>query len=142
MQARGLGEVAEIEAHIGLVGVGDVVLVLLELVLDEARLEAPVGNGRHHGVGNVADAAEAGGLERQFGRRDIDPHAADHDGHQFTATQTQAEVIHTFHCRSSKAAFAGTSGASGDIGPKAAMISDSRGRRLDPMGEASQVSST
>jgi hypothetical protein len=41
----------------------------------------------------VADAAQARGFQRQFGGRDVHPHAADHDRHQFLFAQPQAEII-------------------------------------------------
>jgi len=46
----------------------------------------------------MADSAQARRFERQLGRRNIDPHAADHDGHVLFIAQTQAEIINTFHC--------------------------------------------
>jgi hypothetical protein len=88
----------QVELHARLVGVVDVVFVELGLVLDEAGVEAPVRHVGHHRVGNVADAAQAGRLQRQFGRRNIDPHATHHDWHQFLFAKLQAEIIYSFHC--------------------------------------------
>jgi hypothetical protein len=57
VQRRRFDQQAEVELHDGLFGIGDVELVLLELVLDVLGIEAAVRNGRHHRVGDVADAS-------------------------------------------------------------------------------------
>jgi len=97
VQLSGLGELAEIELDDRLVGIGDVEFVLLELVLDELGVETAIGHRIDHRVGDVPDTAKAGCLERQIGRRDIDAHAADDDGHQFLVAQLQTKIINTFH---------------------------------------------
>src|SRR5512139_152683 len=45
----------------------------------------------------MADAAEAGDFERQFGGRDVDAHAADDDRYQFPFAESQTEIIHASH---------------------------------------------
>ena len=97
MIAGGFLEFREVEVHVGLVAAGNVGLVLLQLLADEIGVEAGVGHGLHHGVGNMADAAEARDFERQFSSGDIHAHAADDDRHQFLPAEAQAEIIHTFH---------------------------------------------
>ena len=77
--------------HHRLVDVVDVVLVLLELVLDEIGVVAPVGDRRHHRIGDMADAAQPRSFQRQLAGRNIHAHAADHDGHQFAACRTAGE---------------------------------------------------
>ncbi len=72
-------------------------LYCLSLSLTNLVSKRRVGHGLHHGVGNMADAAEARDFERQFGGRDIHPHAADDDRHQFLFAEVQAEIIDTFH---------------------------------------------
>ncbi|MBV6474737.1 MAG: hypothetical protein MOGDAGHF_00225 [Rhodocyclaceae bacterium] len=97
MQPGRLGHVGEIELHLGLVDVGDVVLVALLLDADELGVVAAVGHRLDHRVGNVADAAQPRRFQRQFRRGDIHAHAADHDRHQLPPTEPQAEIIHAFH---------------------------------------------
>ncbi|MBS1246529.1 MAG: hypothetical protein H6R47_728 [Proteobacteria bacterium] len=95
--ARSLFQHREIEMHGRLVAARDVGLVLLELGADETGVETPVRDRLHHGVGDVADAAEARDFERQLGSRDIHAHAADDDGHQFSFSESQAEIVYAFH---------------------------------------------
>jgi hypothetical protein len=99
MQGGGFRQQAEVELDHGLLAIGDVELVLPQLVLDVLGVEAAVGNRRHHRVGDVADAAQARHFQRQLRGRNIHAHAADHDRHQFLFAQTQAEIIDALHCR-------------------------------------------
>jgi hypothetical protein len=96
--AGGVGQAGQVELHHRLVHIVDVELVGLGLVLDVAGIELAVRDVFHHGVRNMANAAQACRFERQFRGRNIDTHAADHDGHIFLVAQTQAEIINTFHC--------------------------------------------
>ncbi len=99
MQGCGFRQQAEIELDYRLLGIGDVELVLPQLVLDVLGIEAAVGNRRHHGVGDVADAAQARDLQRKLGGRNVHAHAADDDRHQFLFAQPQAKIIDALHCR-------------------------------------------
>ena len=98
MQALGFGQALEIELHDRLVRVIDVELVELGFILDEAGIETTIRYVFDHGVRNMANATESRGFQRQFRRRDIDTHSADHDGHVFVIAKSQAEIINTFHC--------------------------------------------
>jgi|GEM_PF-6939842 hypothetical protein len=97
VQPGRLGDVGEVEFHLRLVDVGDVVLVALLLDADELGVVAAVGDRLDHRIRDVADAAQAGRLQRQFRRGDVHAHAADHDRHQFPSAEPQAEIIHAFH---------------------------------------------
>jgi hypothetical protein len=75
----------------------DVVLVERELFLDVLGVVATVGDRLDHRIGDVSDAAQTGCLQGQVGRRNINPHAADHDRHELVLAKPQAEIIHTLH---------------------------------------------
>ena len=60
-------------------------------------LEAPVGNGRHHRIRDMADAAEPRRDQRQFGGGNIDAHAAGDDGHQFLLAEAQPKIVDALH---------------------------------------------
>ena len=94
----GLGDEAEVELHHRLVGVGDVELVLLQLVLDVFGVVPPVGHRRQHRVGDVPDPAQAGGFRAPGRRWKYPPHTATMIGTRFLGAQFQAEVIYTLHC--------------------------------------------
>ena len=51
----------------------------------------------HQGVGDVTDATEARGFERQFGGRNVHAHAANNDRHQFLFAESQAEIVNALH---------------------------------------------
>ena len=97
MQHRRLSQLPQIELDHRLVGIGDVVFVLLELVLHELGIEAPVGNRLDHRIRDMTDPAQACGFQRQIRGGDIHPHTADHDGHQLLLTEVQTEIINSFH---------------------------------------------
>jgi hypothetical protein len=97
VEALRLGQLAEVELGDRLVVVADVELVLGQLPGHVARVVPAVRDGRHHGVGDVADTTEPCGLEGQVGGRDIDTHAADHQRHVVSAAQREAEVVEAFH---------------------------------------------
>jgi hypothetical protein len=114
VHARRLGELPEIEANHRLVGIGNVEFVLSELVLDELGVEAPIGNGIDHGIGDVSDATQSSRFECQFGGRNIDPHAADHNRHQFLVAKPQTEIINALHQRPSQSRPASSARLTGD----------------------------
>ncbi|MOA31962.1 hypothetical protein D3C78_1531480 [compost metagenome] len=98
VQLGRLFQQAEVELHHRLVAVLDVEFVLLQLVLDVLGVEAAVGNGRHHGVRDVADAAQTGSFQRQRGGGNVHAHATGDDGDQLFVAQFQAKVIYALHC--------------------------------------------
>ncbi len=98
MQTGGFGDMAEIELHLRLVGIVDVVFVLLQLGLDEVGVVVTIRNGRQHGIRNMTYAAQTGSLQCQFCCRNVHAHAADHDRDQLLFAELQAEIIYTFHC--------------------------------------------
>ena len=97
VQAGGLDHLTQIELHLRLVGVLDVVFVLLQLHLDEVGVVAAIGHGGQHGIGYMPDTAQARNLQRQGGSGNIHAHTARHDGNQFMLAEAQAEIIHAFH---------------------------------------------
>ena len=97
MAARGFFQRGQAKLHRGFVAAGDVGLVLLELGADEFGVKPGVGHGLHHGVGDMADAAEARHFQRKFGTRYIHTHAADDDRNQLLFAEAQAKIINTFH---------------------------------------------
>ena len=116
VQTRGLGQAAQVELHTALVRVVDVVLVELGLFLDEFGVETPVRHVLHHGVGNMAHAAQPCRLQRQLCGGNVHAHAADHEGDQLRAAEFQAEIVDSFHayrgvCKFLPAAFAGAARA-------------------------------
>jgi hypothetical protein len=45
----------------------------------------------------MSDAAQTGSLQGQIGRRNIDPHATNHNRHKLVLAKPQAEIIHALH---------------------------------------------
>ena len=97
VQAGRLGELAQVELHSRLVGVLHVVLVELQLLLDELGIETTVGNRLHHRIRDVTDSAQPRRFESQVCSGDINPHAANHNGHILLLAEAQTEIINSFH---------------------------------------------
>ncbi len=97
VQGGGFGQQADVELNHGLLAVGDIELVLPQLVLDVLGIEAPVRNRWHHGIRDMADAAQSRRFQRQIGSRNVHSHAADHDGYQFMFAQLQAKIVKALH---------------------------------------------
>ena len=97
VQLGRLLDTAEVELDRRLVFVEDVVLVERELFLDVLGFVAAIGDRIDHGIRDVPDTAQTSRLEGQVGRRNINPHAADHDRHELVLAKPQAEIIHTLH---------------------------------------------
>ena len=94
VKARGALNLHRVEMHVGLRIEAGHVLVAAGLERRKARVVEAVRHVRHHGVGNVADAAEARHFKREFLRGNVDAHAALEDRlHGFRA-QTEHVVIH------------------------------------------------
>ena len=91
------GQEPEVEFHRRLVQALDVIFVALEFFFGVGGVVAPVGDGGHHGVRDVPDAAEAGDLEGEVGVGDVDAHPSEHDGDQLgaVAAETETEFIDT-----------------------------------------------
>ena len=98
MQLGRFGQTAQIELHLALVRVVDVVFVQLGLFLDKAGVKAAVGDVLHHGIGNMAYATQPRCFQGQFGGGDVHAHTANDDWHQFLFAKTQPKIIKSFHC--------------------------------------------
>ena len=91
----GAADAFEIKVHVGLRGEPGKGFAELGLGSREMGPEKTVRDVGHHGVGDVADAAAAGDLERELLRGDVDPHAAEDDGQQLLFAEKETVVVET-----------------------------------------------
>ena len=97
VHTRCLGNLPEIKFHVGFIRIGNVVLVLLGLFLDEFGLVAPVRYSGQHRIGKMPYPAQARNLKRQLSGRNIHTHPAYHNGHQLMLAKLQAKIIYALH---------------------------------------------
>jgi len=92
-----LTQVFEIEFDVGLVERVAACAMFLRLGLGELGVECLVRYEWKHRIGYMADSAQPASFEREFGGRDIDAHATDHDRHVLVASQRQSVVVQLIH---------------------------------------------